>query len=92
MISNYGGALVEEFIDGPEYSVLVSSNINNEKDPITYTPVICLLPTDCNWKTFDFKWHSSKNPFSKLEDPALIKDLQDMSKKMFVAMQMEGFC
>jgi len=91
MIANFGGALVEEFIDGPEYSVLISSNIKNVQDPISYTPVMCTFPNDCNWKTFQFKWQASQNPWTMVTDTALVKELQDISKQMYVAMQVEGF-
>ena len=40
----FGGALVEEFIEGWEYSVLVSENPDDSENPVTYVPVEVNFP------------------------------------------------
>ena len=39
MIRAFGGALIEEFVGGREFSVLVASNPANAQEPITYLPI-----------------------------------------------------
>jgi hypothetical protein len=36
MIKEYGGALIEEFIDGREFTVLVAENPKDRNNPISF--------------------------------------------------------
>jgi len=89
-VRNFGGALVEEFIDGREFSCLVCSNPRNEKDPLTFKPVECLFDS-INFKTFEYKWNGAKNPWITVDDETLSKKLQEITKEMFLAMGGEGY-
>lgn len=91
MINTYGGALIEEFIGGREFSVLVSSNPNNYQDPYSYRPVECIFDDSINFKTFDYKWKDSKNPWVPVNDDVLAKKLIDMTKALFVAAKASGY-
>uniref|UniRef100_A0A915KED9 Uncharacterized protein n=1 Tax=Romanomermis culicivorax TaxID=13658 RepID=A0A915KED9_ROMCU len=44
MIDNFGPVVVEQFIQGPEYTVLVVENLENEADPLALTPMQCIFP------------------------------------------------
>jgi hypothetical protein len=71
-IETFGGALIEEFIDGREFSCLVCSNPKSDQvrmlscvhacayrhsqDPILFHPVECVWEPHLNFKTFAYKW------------------------------------
>src|SRR5207244_12329740 len=44
MIDQFGGTLIEEFIEGREFSVLVAENADNELEPFAYQPVEFRFP------------------------------------------------
>ncbi len=52
----FGGALVEEFIEGREFTVLVSENPDDAACPVTYQPVEYRFPPGETFKHFDMKW------------------------------------
>lgn len=97
MIQKYGGALIEEFIDGREFSVFIVSNPDNEKEPIVYPPVECIFPPGLNFKTFDFKW----KPFQGQTNPWIpcgshvpaekISEMQQMTTSLFIALGGNGY-
>lgn len=91
MIKQYDGAIIEEFIEGREFSVLVSSNPNNDQDPYSYRPVECVFDDTLNFKTFDYKWKGTRNPWVSVQDDALAKRLTDMTKALYVAAKASGY-
>mmetsp|Transcript_24454 Transcript_24454/g.53406 ORF Transcript_24454/g.53406 Transcript_24454/m.53406 type:complete len:587 (+) Transcript_24454:207-1967(+) len=52
----YGGALIEEFISGREFTVLVAENADDLQQPVTYLPVECVFSPGESFKHFDLKW------------------------------------
>lgn len=92
MITAYGGALIEEFIEGREFDVLVVENANDSSDLFAYLPVEFIFPPNECFKHFDLKWvnFSSMNSMP-CNDPALAARLQDMSKELFVALNGSGY-
>ncbi len=56
MIDSYGGALVEEFIEGRELSVLVAENPDDPASPTVYEPVEITFPPGETFKHFAVKW------------------------------------
>ncbi|MDQ2855064.1 MAG: D-alanine--D-alanine ligase, partial [Acidobacteriota bacterium] len=56
MISAFGGTLIEEFIEGREFSVLVAENAEDELEPFAYQPVEFRFPKGESFKHFDLKW------------------------------------
>jgi D-alanine-D-alanine ligase len=55
-LSEFGGALVEEFIEGKEFTVLVAENPQKKDKPITFVPLECLFSNGETFKHFDLKW------------------------------------
>ena len=92
VIGKYGGALVEEFIDGDEYSVLVVCNPKDDKAPITFQPIMCdFSGADTTFKTFQYKWNGPKNPWRPMTDPVLAEKLRKMTADAFSAMDGSGY-
>src|SRR4051794_5674305 len=56
MIRVFGGALIEEFIEGRELSVLIASNPERPQEPRTYLPIEHRFEPGVTFKTFDYKW------------------------------------
>jgi len=89
MLSRHGAALVEEYIEGTECTVLVAENPSNPSKPKTYTPVEYGFPEGESFKHEKLKWED----FDGLEafpvrDSALAKRLRRESAELFL--QMEG--
>lgn len=86
LINEYRGALIEEFIEGPEYTVLVVANPDNPEDPIALTPAECKFPEGETFKHFDLKWNNFNSlRWMPVTDEKLSRQLKDASKKIFVA-------
>lgn len=92
MVHEFGGALVEEFIEGREFSVLVSENPDNLATPITYVPVEVLFPDGETFKHTDIKWYRFEEmTIVPVRDGPLSSRLQDMSAKLFHGLEGTGY-
>lgn len=87
MIREYGGALVEEFVGGPEYNVLVVENPDDASAPHALTPVECRLPEGERIKHFDLKWIDWQGlEWVEVEDEGVAEALRESSRRMFLAL------
>ena len=85
MIAQYGEALLEEFIEGREFTVLVSENPADPQEPHAYVPMEVRFPPGETFKHFDLKWtEEAAAAWTPVTDPALAARLQAMSRDMFV--------
>ena len=92
VIAEYGGALIEEFIDGREFDVLVVENADDPAKPFAYPPVEFIFPPDESFKHYDLKWiNYDSMSCVPCKDRALAARLQAMSKKIFVALNGSGY-
>ena len=88
----YGSALIEEFIDGGEATVLVSENPGHPDDPTTYTPIRYRFPDGETFKHYDLKWISYHGlSAAPVEDAELEERLRDMSARMFRGLRGTGY-
>ena len=55
-IRRHGAALIEEYIEGDECTVLVAENPRDAERPIVYPPVKYVFPEGEAFKTEDLKW------------------------------------
>ena len=92
MLHKFGGALVEEFVEGREFSALVSENPDDPANPVTYVPVEILFPAGESFKHTDMKWHRF-NEMSVLPvtDEPLAARLRDMSARLFYGLDGTGY-
>ncbi len=56
MMGGYAGALIEEFIEGLECTVLVADNPNDWSAPIAYQPMQYSFPEGESFKHYHVKW------------------------------------
>jgi len=92
LIEEYGGALVEEFIEGKEYTVLVFENQENQQEPIVLNPIEFIFKNEETFKHFDLKninWQDMNTAL--LENAELSEQLIEMSKKAFICMYGTSF-
>lgn len=87
MIDTFGEALIEEFIDGREFTVLVLENPKDPLDPFAYPPVEFLFPPGETFKHFEMKMTTYRQmQIVPCFDVALAEKLMDMAKKVFVGL------
>jgi D-alanine-D-alanine ligase len=92
IMSRHGAALIEEYIDGSECTVLVAENPNDPYRPTTYTPVQYRFPEGERFKHSNLKWvEYEKLCAFPVEDAALEARLRDVSARFFVALNGASF-
>ena len=92
MIARFGGALIEEFIDGGECTVLVAENPLDPRAPTSYTPIEFRFPPGESFKHFDMKWIDYAGMRgSPVEDSALADRVREMSAQLFRGLHGTGY-
>jgi D-alanine-D-alanine ligase len=90
--AEFGQALIEEFIPGREFTVLVASNAVDRFDPVVLQPIEFLFPAGASFKTYDLKvaqHHPECNV--PLTDPALDGRLRRAAAEIYVGFEGEGY-
>lgn len=87
MLRRYGGALIEEFVGGPEYNVLVVESPSDPDRPHALVPVECRLPEGERIKHFDLKWVDWQSlEWGPVEDEGIAAALRDAARRIFVGL------
>jgi len=87
MISRHGAALVEEYVDGIECTVLVAEDPDAPQQPKTYMPMQYRFPDGESFKHADMKWVDyDEMACFPVEDPLLAGRLRDASARFFVGL------
>ncbi len=92
IMSRHGAALIEEYIDGIECTVLVAENPQDPEIPITYTPAQYRFPEGESFKHSDLKWvdYQGLSTFP-VADPLLDQRLRSESARFFVGLKAASF-
>lgn len=92
IMSRHGAALIEEYIDGLECTVLVAENPDDPMKPATYQPIQYRFPEGESFKHSKMKWveYGGMSGFP-VEDPALDARLRDESARFFIALEGASF-
>lgn len=92
MIDSFGHAMVEEFIKGREFTVLVSENPEDPDNPVAYEPLEFLFPAGESFKHFDLKWIDySGMKIKPVEDRSLADQLMVASRSLFQGLNGTGY-
>ena len=90
--TQYGSALVEEFISGREFTVLVAENPENPQLPIAFKPIEVLFGPGETYKHFNVKWVDYATlHIVPCADPVLDSRLREVSSRFFLAMSGTGY-
>ena len=92
MLAQFGEALIEEFIEGPEFTVLVAEPGAEEPLPRAYVPMEIRFPEGETFKHFDLKWSDYEQMNTRrVSDPALEARLRELGQRVFAAMKGVGY-
>ena len=92
MCAQFGAARMEEFIVGREFNVFVVENPDDYSNPFVYPPTELIFPQGEEFWHTDIKWDFNVPfEFRRLNDSVLISRLQDMGRRMFLAMDGIGY-
>eukprot|EP01012_Entosiphon_sulcatum_P038177 TRINITY_DN4933_c0_g1_i1.p1 TRINITY_DN4933_c0_g1~~TRINITY_DN4933_c0_g1_i1.p1 ORF type:complete len:542 (-),score=86.27 TRINITY_DN4933_c0_g1_i1:1030-2565(-) len=88
IIHDFGGACIEEFITGREFTVLITANPDDPQNPITYPSLECRFPEGEDFKHFDLKWKAYEDlGWISVEDQDLDRRLRQATVTMYKAMK-----
>jgi D-alanine-D-alanine ligase len=84
ILEEYGPLLVEEYIDGREFTVMLVANAKDGKSCSVFKPVEYIFPEGFKFKTYALKT-SELHPEANIacNDPLLEKKLKDAALKIF---------
>jgi D-alanine-D-alanine ligase-like ATP-grasp enzyme len=92
IMRRHGAALIEEFIEGTECTVLVAENADDPARPKTYTPIQYRFPEGETFKHSDMKWVDYKKMAAfPIADPMLDARVRDVSARFFIALKGASF-
>ena len=91
-MARHGAALIEEYIEGDECTVLVAENPRDPENPIVYPPVQYAFPDGDSFKTEDLKWETYENlRTARVTNKQLNGRLRQHGADLFVEMQAAGY-
>ena len=86
IMNRHGKALIEEYIDGDEFTVLVAENPQDPESPTAYQPIKYDFPEGESFKHYAMKWVDFDDmATSPVTDPELDAKLRDTSTRFFRA-------
>ena len=92
MIREFKGALIEEYIEGKEYTALVVENPDDKNNPVVFTPMEICFPQGETFKHFDLKWKSHNSmKYLPVQDTEIFDRINKMSAEMFKEMNGTGY-
>jgi D-alanine-D-alanine ligase-like ATP-grasp enzyme len=84
ILDEYGPLLVEEYIEGREFTVMLVANAGDEKTCTVFKPIEYIFPEGFQFKTYALKT-SELHPEANIpcNDPVLEKQLKDAALQIF---------
>lgn len=87
-----GRALIEEFVDGGEATVLVAENPDDLFEPVTYAPIEYRFPPGESFKHYQLKWHDYHGlSAAPVRDPGLEASLREAAAALFTGLGGAGY-
>jgi D-alanine-D-alanine ligase len=92
MMKSDGRALIEEFIEGREYTCLAAENPDDPEHPLTFQPVEFIFPEGETFKHYNMKWVDyDKMRVAVLDNPEHDKLVRDYTLRVFQAFGATGY-
>lgn len=84
IIEEYGPLLIEEYIGGREFTVMVAANADNDKEITSFRPVEYIFPEGNQFKTYALKT-SELHPNANIpvSDPIIEAQLREAAQNIF---------
>jgi D-alanine-D-alanine ligase len=91
-INEFGRALIEEFIEGREFTCLIAENPDKPEKPITFKPVEFIFPEGESFKHYSMKWvEYQKMSVAPVNEPHIEKTLRDQTVRVFKELGGNGY-
>ena len=91
-IEEFGRALIEEFIDGREFTCLITENADDPNKPITIKPVEFIFPAGESFKHYDMKWvEYEKMSVAAVRNTKIEKTLREQTMRVFKELGGNGY-
>ena len=91
-IKEFGRALVEEFIEGREFTCLIAENPDDSKHPLTFKPVEFIFPQGETFKHYDMKWVDyEKMSVAPVSDSRVEQTLRAQTARVFQTLNGNGY-
>ncbi len=92
LLETYEEVLVEEYIPGREFTVLVAANADDHKSSTAFTPVEFIFPEGRTYKTYALKT-SELHPEANIpvSDKVLDKQLREAARRIFRSFGGQGY-
>lgn len=92
VIAEHDDALIEEYVDGREFTVLVLADPDDRGNPLVLDPIEFVFSSERRFKTYDLKvreYHPEAN--RPCVDPDLAARLRDLARRIFVGFEAVGY-
>ncbi len=91
-VEEFGRALIEEFIEGREFTCLIAEDPDHAGKPITVKPVEFIFPDGESFKHYDMKWvEYAKMSVAAVTDPKIEKTLREQTMRVFKELGGNGY-
>jgi D-alanine-D-alanine ligase len=91
-IELFGRALLEEFIEGREFTCLIAENPDDPNNPITFKPVEFIFPQGESFKHYNMKWvEYEQMSVAPVQDARIEKVLREQTSRLFRSMNGNGY-
>ncbi len=91
-INEFGRALIEEFIEGREFTCLIAENPDDPRKTLTFTPVEFIFPKGESFKHYDMKWvEYEKMSVAVVNDAKIEKVLREQTARVFKELGGNGY-
>jgi len=87
-----GRVLIEEFIEGREFTCLVAENPDDTQHPLTFKPVEFIFPEGESFKHYNMKWVDyDKMNVEVVDNPSIERRLRDYTTRIFAEFGVRGY-